>query len=82
MRNLCRQEPKSVCKEIDPKRCRPKIKVFNGGRKKGGGSISAMAKLLGTGEINVVKHIQQCHEIYGFGYSHQDDHYEIIVNNE
>ena len=78
MRNPRRQEPKSFRKEIDPKRCRPKIKVFNGGRKEGGGSISAMAKLLGTGEPNVVKHIKQCHEIYGFGYSYENDRYEII----
>ena len=78
MRNPRQQDLKSFRKEIDPKRCRPKIKVFNGGRKKGGGSIAAMAKLLGTYEPNVVKHIKQCHEIYGFGYSYENDRYEII----
>lgn len=77
MRKRCVQPPKPVCKEIDPKRYPQKIKVFNAGYQESGGSIKAMATLLGTTENNVVMHIKQCHADFRFGYTYEDDWYEI-----
>lgn len=46
---------------LDPTRHGKKLIVFRAGSSKEGGSIKETARILGTTESNVRKHIDQCH---------------------